>query len=180
MRRPINSLKKVPGHLPIAAKTVSIIRHFLKQHPKVAPSILESIGVSKEELERRGFRDELDHAALDQLREEVAGVVGANLEEDTNLTELIAPLFGGWIRSAGDPDVPLGRWLHGGAPAGITAHRESVGIFPVSEAAPSQEFELALWQGGEVNYTSMDESPFADGVLQQLVDTGYIKKISSI
>ena len=42
MRNPRESLKKVPGHLPVAAEAVSIIRTFLKSHPGIAPDMLIS------------------------------------------------------------------------------------------------------------------------------------------
>ena len=60
------------------------------------------------------------------------------------------------------------------------AQPESAGIFPESVAQPTHEFELCLYSGGEMNYVSMDESPFSYDVLEELVASNYIKKVSSI
>ena len=53
-----------------------------------------------------------------------------DIDEDTNLTEVISPLVSAWIARAGDPDVPLAEWLRDGAPAGITQQPENVGVGP--------------------------------------------------
>ena len=136
MRNPRESLLKVPGHIPVAAEVVTIIRTFLHSHPDIAPNVLQSIGICKEELEAQGFVDHLDEHVLQHLRERLAATLGADLTQDTAMTELVAPLFSGWIRRAGDPDRPLGKWLYDGAPAGIRAHPEGAGIFPPSESPP--------------------------------------------
>ena len=73
------------------------------------------------------------------------------------------------------------RWLLEGAPAGIQRHPESLGIFPQSEAAPSKDFELSFATGyADFNYTSMDESPYSQEVLDDLVNAGYVTRCESI
>ena len=52
---------------------------------------------------------------------------------------------------------------------GYIGAARSAGIFPESVAQPTHEFELCLHSGGEMNYVSMDESPFSREVLEQLV-----------
>ena len=75
-------------------------------------------------------------------------------------------MFDAWFRKSKGPDQPLARWLYGGAPAGKAAQPDSAGVFPESVAQPTHEFELCLYKGGEVNYVSMDELPFAYKVLE--------------
>ena len=114
----------------------------------IEPNVLGSIGKIKDELANMAFVDALTADLISELRHQVAAALNADLATDTSLTEIIAPIIIAWIREAGDPDVPLGKWLLGGAPAGIDAQPENVGVFPMSEAPPTQEFQLSFWDGG--------------------------------
>ena len=98
---------------------------------------------------------------MDYLRWEIAVCLHTDIEDGTNLTEVISPLVRAWIARAGDRDVPLAERLKDGAPAGITQQPENVGVFPTSVSPPSEEFALSFWGGSEVNYVSMEESPYS-------------------
>ena len=180
MRNPAKAIKQVPGHVHVGHEVGQILNDFLNHHPHVRRSILSSIGKSKAQLHAENFADELTEEHLEHLRWEVALCLGADLDDDTNLTEIVSPLIKAWIHRSKDPDTPLAEWLRNGAPAGITRQPANVGIFPTSEAPPSQEFSLAFWDGSEVNYVSMDDSPFAQEVLSKLVDSGYVIKCDGI
>ena len=77
-----------------------------------------------------------------------------------------------WVRESGDPDVPVIDWLLNGAPAGIDYHPENVGIFPTAYEPPTNEWNLCYYSEEATNYTSMDESPHGEEVLNNLVKEG--------
>ena len=138
MRNPAKSLTKVPGHFKVADIAVLIITRFMAEYPHVATNLRTSIGMSKESLAKQGHQYALEGELLLKLRKQLAYELGADLNDDSDMTELVSPLFAAWIAHAKDPDEPLARWLKSGAPAGITAQPECVGIFPESRAPPTQ------------------------------------------
>ena len=85
------------------------------------------------------------------------------------------PFSRGGQELANGPDWPLVSWLFEGAPAGIHKQPQSVGIFPPSVVAPTQEFDLAYATGeSDFNYISFEDSPHTVEVLDELVRSGYV------
>ena len=175
MRNPLNSLDHVPNHGEVGLGMARVLDTFLDEHPHVSTTILHCIGVEKSKA------TPLKDYDIGVARDRMAQYLEADLSQNPGLTEVSAPLFVAWQRKAKDPDVALVRWLLEGAPAGIEKHPESLGIFPQSEAAPSKDFELSFATGyADFNYTSMDESPYSQEVLDELVNAGYVTKCESI
>ena len=85
-----------------------------------------------------------------------------------------------WAHMAGDPDLPLIRWLIEGAPAGILQEPECVGVFPLVDEDPTYEFPLAWYDERFMNYTSMEESPRANDVLDKLVKERHVLDFKDI
>ena len=175
MRNPKRSVERVPGHAVIGRQVAAAIDDFMNEHPTIRDTIIKSIGVDKRHAPK--IPDEL----LRDVRWRLAHVLDANLHRDTKRTELIAPLFEAWVAQSGDPDQPLVRWLFNGAPAGIESHPDNVGVFPPSEVPPSYDIDLTLADGiNDTNYISMDGSPHAREVLDNLVNQNYIHRCSSL
>ena len=104
-----------------------------------------------------------DQSDITQCRKFVSILLHADLSNDPKLTELCTPLLEAWSGAANDPDKAVIKWLRSGAPAGIEAHPEQCGIFPVAEEPPSGEFELSYAAEGHRNYESMESSPYGSG-----------------
>ena len=89
-------------------------------------------------------------------------MLGVDLDTDCNETELIVPLFEGWIEQSGDPDVHLAIWLRNGAPTGIDNAIPLAGVFPESLQPPSGDLQQVPFGEKLKNYESMEESEFGE------------------
>ena len=146
---PLRSLGAVPGHKHVGKKVMHLLDTFLSQNPAVQDAIVSSLGAVVADLkgtqEKEHERKQAinDHAAH-QLRPKLASLLQADLQGDTDITEVVTPLIEAWIKAASDPDVVLGEWLRHGAPAGIERQPDSTGIFPEIKADPTRQFQLAF------------------------------------
>ena len=94
--------------------------------PDVKKDIMAAIGAEKGSPAAAGQAKQ----HILQCRKLVAALLRADLDDDTDLTELCCPLIEAWALAAGDADTPLLRWLRHGAPAGIEVDIDKAGIFP--------------------------------------------------
>ena len=174
MRNPRISNRQVPNSNAVGSAVAKTIDGYLDANPAVELNILKSIGAHK---------DSVTPPTQEQIaacRVLVERTLGTSPPKDhRRLTELQAHIFMKWVENAGDPDHEVPQWLMTGGPAGIAQEPGSLLIFPPvtpEEEARYPKVELNLYHESHMNYTSMDESPHGEGVMEELVAACYVRK----
>ena len=159
MRRPLQSIQKIPGHADTGRLVARALEDFLDKHPWLVPHCVKAVdannGATNEE------RDVPCSTVADVrclLQRTLTGHDAIDTT-DPKLTELYYPLWRDWAARAKDPDHPFVRWLRQGAPAGISAQPESVGIFPPSDKTAEDERELSYYYDGFCNTSPWMQTP---------------------
>ena len=92
-----------------------------------------------------------------------------------------AHLLKEWQTKALDPDHAAPQWLIDGAPAGIRAHPDDCGIFPVIDEETEIHFdEIFTDHSTFKNYNGVDNDPYACDEIIEHIAKGHMLEANSI
>jgi hypothetical protein len=185
MRHPRTSINKVPGHKHVGPCIARCLMKFLDDHPAFETACITAFGAkagtpdpeTREVVQARAIVSQILGVPPDEPDAPGKGHCHKQAAQEVK-TSLRQPLWTAWAERAGDPDVPATRWLDRGSPAGIEAHPERTGIFPLvppAEADVQHERDLTQFYEGFLNYTSVEGDPAAQAEIDRLIETGFVK-----
>lgn len=177
MRRPVESLARVPGLREVGLRLRQSLELFVAKHPQLLQLSIPGQG----EAVWTSLRGQLEGplvavvARVLQVPLDVASQRGPNSAWRSHLVR-------GFCLQANDPERYLADWLRDGAPIGVAKPIPESGIFPTLATAPSVDLisSLYAWSGGHVNYVSVRENrQGVEAELARLVSKGYIVKFDN-
>ena len=152
MRHPRLSVGKVPGLRSAGAMVRVALETFLDGRPDVIDLI---------EASTSGGTCLVAESTLDELATLLGKTLGTDKLGKGPRSLWRAGLVQAFVRSAGDPDTALGRWLEHGAPTGVARDIECLGIFP--QTSPKGWGHSDLWEHWALaeptaNYSSIEDN----------------------
>ena len=121
-------------------------------------------------------------AAVRRIIEQHCGYSPPRLPRpDDCTTNINASLLEAWRAKANDPDSEVAKWLYSGAPAGITIHPPSCGIFPEIGDSPDEPHEdVATDFCAFRNYAGVDDDTVAEEEIKHHIRKGHLKSFATI
>ena len=178
LRRPVESLARVPGLRAAGESVRRCLERFLDEHPQLLRLAYPGQGQAGWAEVRARLETPLVEAVATALN-----VSGSSVCERGPHSSWRSQLVRAFVDEARDPEIHLATWLQEGAPIGVARPVPAAGIFPKTSAkAVSNEAVSALyaWKGGHVNYVSVrDHKEKVEAELTRLCGKGYILKYTS-
>ena len=171
MRNPRAAVNQLWLHRTVGSKVRTQIESYLDDHPDIVDLIFRAITANDKSL--TGPTADDINTCLSYVRK----VLDMDDTTSTTLTQLRPSFFEAWLKAAKDPDTHIVDWMCFGTPAGIAEQVPASGIFPPTDSVAEAKRlrDLAVYTEGFSNYVSIEESPHGEGVLNDLVKSGFVK-----
>ena len=178
MRRPHQSVAKLPSVVQFGAKLHGVLNGFLDESASLQRSILEAIGSEEPD-------PGPTEAVLDALRPRLAAFLQVDdwgpVQKGDFSTCIRAGLWAGWQALSGDPESAVPNWLQrDGVPAGLRRHPEDCRIFPRTDIQATAPEDLITDFDSHCAYSSVESDDVAWEEISTLVQRGWLREFPTL